>query len=133
MNWRNGNRLPFSSIITYMWRGAILNFARMHRQEVRCTWVTGTIIEVFYNQNRIAFHRRLYGRKGQYGTVMEHMPKEHLYYPEWNVERFRKRAEGIGENTAKIRLFTVPNSRTIVMPSLYGAVKASGQAFASKT
>ena len=40
--------------------------------------VTGTIIEVFYNQNRIASHRRLYGRKGQvqhrYGAYAEGTP-----------------------------------------------------------
>ena len=64
--------------------------------------ITGTIIEVFYNQNRIASHRRLYGRKGQYSTITEHMPKEHQHYLEWNGDRFRKWAEGIGENTAKV-------------------------------
>ena len=64
--------------------------------------ITGTIIEVFYNQNRIASHRRLYGRKGQYSTVTEHMPKEHQHYLEWNGDRFRKWAERIGENTAKV-------------------------------
>lgn len=64
--------------------------------------ITGTIIEVFYKQNRIASHRRLYGRKGQYSTVTEHMPKEHQHYLEWNGDRFRKWAEGIGENTAKV-------------------------------
>lgn len=64
--------------------------------------VTGTVIEVFYNQNRIASHRRLYGRKNQYSTVTEHMPKEHQFYLEWNGDRFRKWAERIGENTAKV-------------------------------
>ena len=64
--------------------------------------ITGTIIEVFYNQNRIASHRRLYGRKGQYSTITEHMPKEHQHYLEWNGDRFRKWAEGIGEGTAKV-------------------------------
>ncbi len=60
------------------------------------------IIEVFYNQDRIASHRRLYGRKGQYSTITEHMPKEHQHYLEWNGERFRKWAEGIGENTVNV-------------------------------
>ena len=64
--------------------------------------ITGTTIEVFYNQNRIASHRRLYGRKGQYSTVTEHMPQEHQHYLEWNGNRFRKWAKGIGENTAKV-------------------------------
>lgn len=36
--------------------------------------VTDKTIEVFYNHNQIASHRRLYGRKGQYSTITEHMP-----------------------------------------------------------
>lgn len=64
--------------------------------------ITGTVIEVFYNQNRIASHRRLYGRKNQYSTVTEHMPKDHQHYLEWNDDRFRNWAERIGENTAKV-------------------------------
>ena len=64
--------------------------------------ITGSVIEVFYNQNRIASHPRLYGRKGQYSTVTEHMPKDHQEYLEWNGDRFRKWAERIGINTYKV-------------------------------
>lgn len=64
--------------------------------------ITDTIIEIFYNHNRIASHRRLYGRKGQYSTVSEHMPSDHQEYLEWNGDRFRKWAERIGENTSKV-------------------------------
>lgn len=64
--------------------------------------VTGSVIEIFYNQNRIASHKRLYGRKGQYSTVTEHMPKDHQEYLEWNGSRFRKWAERIGINTYKV-------------------------------
>ena len=62
--------------------------------------VTETTIEVFFNQNRIASHRRLYGRPGQYLTVEEHMPEEHQKYLEWSGDRFRRWAEKIGVNTA---------------------------------
>lgn len=55
--------------------------------------ITDKTIEVFYNHNRIASHCRLYGRKGQYSTIVEHMPEEHQKYLEWNGERFRKWAE----------------------------------------
>lgn len=55
--------------------------------------VTDKTIEVFYNHNRIASHRRLYGRKGQYSTTVEHMPKSHQKYLEWNGESFRKWAK----------------------------------------
>ena len=64
--------------------------------------VTDTIIEIFYNHNRIASHRRLSGRKGQYSTVTEHMPADHQKYLEWNGDRFRKWAERIGSNTCKV-------------------------------
>ena len=61
--------------------------------------VTDTTIEIFYNHNRIASHRRLKGRLGQYSTVTEHMPEDHQKYLEWNGDRFRKWAERIGINT----------------------------------
>ena len=63
--------------------------------------VTDKTIEVFYKQNRIASHRRLYGRPGQYSTVVEHMPEDHQKYLEWNGDRFRKWAKQIGNNTYK--------------------------------
>jgi hypothetical protein len=61
--------------------------------------VTDTTIEIFYNHNRIASHRRLTGRPGQYSTITEHMPEDHQKYLEWNGDRFRKWAERIGINT----------------------------------
>ncbi|GLB28865.1 hypothetical protein LAD12857_07880 [Lacrimispora amygdalina] len=63
--------------------------------------VTDTTIEIFYNHNRIASHKRLYGRKGQYDTILEHMPEDHQKYLEWNGDRFRKWADRIGSNTYK--------------------------------
>ncbi|NMC34998.1 MAG: IS21 family transposase [Veillonellaceae bacterium] len=64
--------------------------------------ITDKTLEVFYNHNRIASHRRLYGRKGQYSTVVEHMPEDHQKYLEWNGDRFRKWAERIGSNMYKV-------------------------------
>jgi transposase len=61
--------------------------------------ITDTTIEIFYNHTRIASHRRLKGRSGQYSTVTEHMPEDHQKYLEWNGDRFRKWAERIGINT----------------------------------
>ena len=63
--------------------------------------ITENIIEVFYNHNRISSHKRLFGRKGQYGTIIEHMPQEHQKYLEWDGNRFRKWAEEIGISTYK--------------------------------
>ena len=64
--------------------------------------ITDTTVEIFYNHNRIASHRRLYGRSSQYSTVTEHMPQEHQKYLEWNGDRFRKWADSIGINTSKV-------------------------------
>jgi len=61
--------------------------------------ITETTIEVFYNHNRLCSHGRLYGRPGQYSTIVEHMPEDHQKYLEWNGDRFRKWAERIGTNT----------------------------------
>ena len=64
--------------------------------------ITDQIVEIFFNHNRIASHRRRYGRKGQYSTVPEHMPENHQKYLEWNGDRYRKWAENIGDNTHKV-------------------------------
>ena len=64
--------------------------------------ITDTTIEVFKDHRRIASHRRLYGRPGQYSTVTEHMPPDHRKYLEWNGDHFRKWAETIGTNTYKV-------------------------------
>ena len=64
--------------------------------------LTDTVIEIFYNHNRIASHRRLTGRKGQYSTITEHMPSNHQEYLEWNGDRFRRWAERIGSNTCRV-------------------------------
>ena len=60
-----------------------------------------TTIEIFCHHNRIASHRRLHGRSGQYSTVTEHMPSDHQKYLEWNGDRFRRWADSIGINTRK--------------------------------
>ena len=63
--------------------------------------VTDTTVEIFYDHDRIASHRRLYGLPGQYSTVTEHMPEDHQKYLDWNGDRFRKWAMQIGTNTGK--------------------------------
>jgi len=64
--------------------------------------ITDKTIEIFYNHNRIASHRRLYGRKGHYSTIVEHMPESHQKYLEWNGDSFRKWAKRIGCNTYQV-------------------------------
>lgn len=64
--------------------------------------VTETTIEVYYNHSRIASHRRLHGRLGQYSTITEHMPPDHQEFLEWNGDRFRRWAKQLGPNTFEV-------------------------------
>ena len=68
-----------------------------HKVDVR---ITKNVVEIFFNSHRIASHVRLYGRVGQYSTIVEHMPDNHKNYTSWNSERFISWGEGIGPNTA---------------------------------
>lgn len=63
---------------------------------------TDSTIEIFYNGMRIASHYRIKGRKGQYNTLVEHMPEEHQMYLEWNGDSFRKWAAQIGTSTSAV-------------------------------
>lgn len=64
--------------------------------------LTEHTVEIFFQNERIASHRRLTGRPGQYSTVTEHMPPDHKKYLEWNGDRFRRWAKEIGPNTYKV-------------------------------
>ena len=67
--------------------------------------VTEHTIEIFYNHNRIASHRRLTGRPGQYSTAQSRSICRRTTRNTWNGERFRQWAERIGINT-----YTVANA-----------------------
>lgn len=60
--------------------------------------LTDKVVKIFYNDIVIATHYRLKGRKGQYSTVTEHMPKEHQAYAKWDGEYFRNWAKRLGPN-----------------------------------
>lgn len=64
--------------------------------------LTHNTVEVFFNNNRICSHVRLYGRPGQYSTMEVHMPEEHQSYLKWDSARFVQWAEGIGPCTTAV-------------------------------
>lgn len=55
------------------------------------------IVEIFYNQERIATHRRSL-RKGNYATQKDHMPPGHQVFTNWNPSDFQARALKIGKH-----------------------------------
>jgi hypothetical protein len=48
---------------------------------------TGSHVSVFYKNQRIAFHRRLYKRFA-YSTDKSHLPSTHQFVSEWSPEKF---------------------------------------------
>ena len=64
--------------------------------------ITRNTIEVFYENERICSHARLYGRPNQYSTLETHMPPDHQKYVQWNGDRFRSWAAKIGISTAAV-------------------------------
>jgi len=58
---------------------------------------TEYVVEVFYQQRRIACHPR--HDKHGFSTLKEHMPENHRWYLEWSPERFLKWAGKYGKRT----------------------------------
>ena len=63
--------------------------------DVRATQLT---VEIFYHHQRIASHKRLWG-KDNYATIQEHMPPDKLFFVDWNRDRFLSWAEKVGKST----------------------------------
>ena len=74
-------------------------------------------VEVFYEDHRIASHKRLHGLPGQRITLPDHMPDNHKKYLQWDSERFSEWAENIGPNVL------------ITMHSILGAHKVKQQGY----
>jgi transposase len=62
---------------------------------------TESIVEIFYNNLRIAYHRRD-RKKGAYSTIDSHMPPNHAWYASWSPERITGWAAKVGPFVEKI-------------------------------
>lgn len=62
---------------------------------------TQSTIEIFYHYQRIASHKRLWG-KTNYSSNKEHMPPDKIFFADWNKERFLHWSEQIGPSTRKV-------------------------------
>ena len=64
---------------------------------------TDSMVEIYFNQNRIASHVKLTGVKNQRHTIKEHMPPNHQHYVDWNGDQYRKWAqEEIGSSCHQV-------------------------------
>jgi len=62
---------------------------------------TQSTIEIFFNNRRVASHRRA-NAPGRHTTLSEHMPPAHQKYLEWSPDRFIHWAQTIGPNTSEL-------------------------------
>jgi len=69
-------------------------------EEVYVRATEGTI-EIFFNNQRIASHRRS-NALGRHTTLSEHMPPAHQEYQEWSPDRFTRWAQTIGPHTTQL-------------------------------
>lgn len=62
---------------------------------------TQDIVEVFYNNERVALHKRDRAQ-GKYSTNIDHMPPSHKSYAEWNSEMILSRASLLGVSVREL-------------------------------
>lgn len=67
--------------------------------------LTHNTVEIYYEGQRIASHRRvpdLLSYRGRHTTVSQHMPKAHQRYGDWSPQRLIHWAQKTGEHTARV-------------------------------
>ncbi|UUX35235.1 IS21 family transposase [Fundicoccus culcitae] len=64
--------------------------------------LTKNLIEVYFNQSRIASHKRIKKNTNERSTLPDHMPDHHRRYHDHTPETVRKWAKEIGLNTVKL-------------------------------
>jgi transposase len=73
---------------------------RLARNEVDVR-ITARTVEIFAKGVRVAAHQRMSGNH-KHTTVKEHMPSSHRRYADWTIDRIRRDAALIGQNTAAL-------------------------------
>jgi hypothetical protein len=85
-------------------------------------------VDVLYGKKIVATHRRLYGKKGQYSTLADHMPPAHASYdPSWTPERYKRWADSIGPNT-RVVIDAILSSKIIVEQAFVPCMNVLGLA-----
>ena len=88
MSMPSGENLRFNYHITLDYQNYSVPYEYVRKRvDVR---LISHIVEIYSEGRRIASHKRLIGRRGQYSTLEEHMPKNHQLYSQWDGNRFRR-------------------------------------------
>lgn len=115
--WRSAKVAPdYHVTIDYM-HYSVPHALIGHQVDVR---LTASRVTVMSDGEVVAEHRRLRGRKGQYSTVVDHMPESHrLQESPWSRERFESWAKRIGPETGAA-ISRLLDSRPIVEQAFVG-------------
>jgi len=62
---------------------------------------TASTVEVYYNNQRIALHKRNY-TMGSYNTIKDHLSSAHKAFSEWNLDFFKQKAAKHGQNVLEV-------------------------------
>ncbi|MBM7581165.1 IS21 family transposase [Jeotgalibacillus terrae] len=91
--------------------------------------VTRTIVEVFYKGLRIASHKKLKGKPGQFSTLSDHMPKEHKQYVDFDQSYVRNWGETAGANILVTidRIFASYRVEKQAIKACLGVIKLADQ------
>ncbi|WP_367298210.1 IS21 family transposase [Loigolactobacillus coryniformis] len=73
--------------------------------------VTKDLVEIFYKDSRIASHKRLYGKLGQFSTNHDHLPENHQLYLDYTPKEAIKWAESIGEATTEVVRYLLKSAK----------------------
>ncbi|OXS79303.1 IS21 family transposase [Domibacillus enclensis] len=87
------------------------------------------LVELFFNHMRIASHKRLYGKFGQFSTIRDHMPDNHKLFVDQTPEAAIEWAEGIGSFTLNVVQYLLGTSQTEkqALQSIFSLKKAERQ------
>lgn len=78
---------------------------------------TSTKVTIMHGGEVVAVHPRLHGRRGQYHTCEEHMPKSHAALDDpWSRDRFERWARNIGPET-ELAVTRLMDGRKVVQQS----------------
>ncbi len=62
---------------------------------------TSSIVEIFYNHERLCTHKRERQQPGKYSTQKDHLSSTHKAYSEWDLAFFQRKGAKIGPETVK--------------------------------
>ncbi len=85
--------------------------------QVRSTRQT---VEIFYHQERIASHTRLWGQQ-LYATVKAHMPPDKQFFQDWDADRFLRWARQYGPDTVTV-VAAILNSSPVVQQTYHSCM-----------